>query len=117
MSELTSLAGSINRMSSSLSQLGVDIGALEVAGAAFQAIGGTSQIIKGIIAAKEAYNAIKLAYGTAHLAKYGLWAGAVAALAIAGGAAVGMMIEQAISTTDDGAGMRSLAGGYVNGRH
>ena len=116
MSELTSLAGSINRMSSSLSQLGIDIGALQATGAAFQLIGGSAQIIKGIITAKQAYNAMRLAEGTAHLAKYALAAPAVAALAVAGGVAMGMMIEQAISTTDDGAGMRALAGGWTNGR-
>lgn len=116
MSELTSLAGSINRMSSSLSQLGIDIGALQATGAAFQLIGGSAQIIKGIIAAKQAYNVIRLAEGTAHLAKYALAAPAVAALAVAGGVAIGMMIEQAISTTDDGVGMRALAGGWTNGR-
>ena len=70
MSDLTSLAGSINKMSSSLSNLGIDVRALQVTGAAFQAIGGSGQIIKGIIAAKQAYNAIRLAEGTAHLAKY-----------------------------------------------
>ena len=116
MSNLTSLAGNINKVSSSLSQLGIDIGALQTAGAAFQMIGGSAQIIKGIIAAKQAYNAIRLAEGTAQLAKYALGAPIVAGLAAAGGAAIGMMIEQAINTTDDGAGMRALAGGYAYGR-
>ena len=117
MSELTSLAGSISRISGSLSQLGIDIGALQTTAAAFQMVGGTSQIIKGIIAAKEAVIAFKLAYGTAHLAKYTVGAAVVAALAIGGGAAMGMMIERAVSTTDNGAGMRALAGGYANGRY
>jgi hypothetical protein len=117
MTNLTSLAGSINKMSSSLQQLGVDIGALQVTAGAFQLIGGTGQVIKGLIAAKEAYNAIRLAEGTAHLAKYTVGAGAVAALAVAGGAAMGMMIERAINTDDSGQGMRSLAGGYTNGRY
>lgn len=117
MSDLTSLAGSINKMGSSLQKLGVDVRALQVTGAAFQAIGGTGQIIKGIIAAKQAYNAFRLAEGMAHLAKYTLWAGGVAALAVAGGAAMGMMIEKAISTDDTGTGMRGLAGGYTNGRY
>lgn len=117
MSELTSLAGSINKMSASLSQLGIDIGALQTAGAAFQLIGGSAQIIKSIISAKEAYNALRFAEGTAHLAKYTVGAPIVAALAVAGGVAMGMMIEQAISTTDDSTGMRALAGGFANGRH
>lgn len=117
MSEITSLAGSINQMSSSLSQLGIDIGALQATGAALQLIGGSAQIIKGIIAAKQAYNAIRLVEGTAQLAKYALAAPAVAALAVAGGVAMGTMIEQAISTTDDSTGMRALAGGFANGRH
>jgi len=117
MTELTSLAGSINKMSSSLQQLGVDMGALQVTAAAFQLIGGTGQIIKGLIAAKQAYNAIRLAEGTAHLAKYTVGAGAVAALAVAGGVAMGVMIENAINTDDSGQGMRALAGGYANGRH
>lgn len=117
MSDLTSLAGSINKMSSSLSNLGIDVRALQVTGAAFQAIGGTGQIIKGIIAAKQAYNAIRLVEGTAHLAKYTIGAGAVAALAVAGGVAMGVMIENAINTDDSGQGMRNLAGGYTNGRN
>lgn len=117
MSDLTSLAGSINKMSSSLSKLGVDIRALQVTGAAFQMIGGSGQIIKGIIAAKQAYNAMRLAEGTAHLAKYTIGAGVVASLAVAGGAAMGVMIERAINTDDSGAGMRALAGGYTNGRY
>ena len=133
MSELTSLAGSINRVSSSLSQLGVDIEALEIMGAAFQLVGGSSQIIKGIIAAKEAIIAFKAAEGTAQLAKYTVGVAAVAALALAGGIAMGVMIENAtgglddggrgesiirsIRTTDDGTGMRNLAGGHTNGRY
>ena len=117
MSDLTSLAGSINKMSSSLQKLGVDVRALQVTGAAFQAIGGTGQVIKGIIAAKEAYNAFRLAEGTAHLTKYTVGAAAIAALAVAGGVAMGVMIEKAISTDDSGTGMRGLAGGYTNGRY
>ena len=116
-SELTSLAGSINRVSSSLSQLGVDIEALEITGAAFEMVGGSAQIIRGIIAAKEAIIAFKLAEGTAHLAKYTVAAGAVAAMAVAGGVAMGIMIENAINTDDSGQGMRNLAGGYTNGRY
>ena len=115
--ELTSLARGINTVSNSLSRLGVDMRALEITGAAFQLMGGTSQIIKGLIAAKEAYNAMRLAEGTAHLAKYTVGAGAVAAMAVAGGVAMGMMIERAINASDDGAGMRALAGGYANGRN
>ena len=115
--QLTSLAGSINRMSSSLSQLGIDVGALQTTAAAFQMVGGTSQIIKGIIAAKEAIIAWKVAYGTAQLAKYTIGAAAVAALAVAGGVAMEVMIEQAINAQDDGTGMRNLAGGHRNGRY
>lgn len=117
MTELTSLAGSINKVSNSMSKLGIDIGSLQVAGAAFQLIGGTSQIIKGIITVKETIIAFKSAYGAAQLAKYTVGAAAVAAMAVAGGVAMGVMIEQAINTTDDGHGMRSLAGGYSNGRN
>lgn len=117
MSDLTSLAGNINKMSSSLQKLGVDIGALQTTAAAFQLIGGTGQIIKGLIAAKQAYNAFRLAEGTAHLAKYTVGAAAIAALAVAGGVAMGVMIEKAISTDDSGAGMRGLAGGYTYGRY
>lgn len=133
-SELTSLAGSISRVSSSLNQLGVDIEALEITGAAFQLVGGTSQIIKGIIAAKEAIIAFKAAEGTAQLAKYTVGAAAVAALALAGGIAMGVMIEQntgglsddgrgasiieqIFNVSDDGSGMRNLAGGHRNGRY
>ena len=117
MSNLTSLAGSINKMSSSLQRLGVDVGALTVTAGAFQLIGGTGQVIRGLIAAKEAVIAYKAAYGAAQLSKYTVGAAAVAALAVAGGVAMGMMIERAVSTTDNGAGMRALAGGYANGRY
>ena len=115
--QLMTLAGSINRMSSSLSNLGIDMAALQTTAAAFQMIGGTGQVIKGLIAAKQALIAFKAAYGTAHLAKYTVGAAAVAALAVAGGVAMGMMIEQAINTSDDGQGMRALAGGHTNGRY
>ena len=115
--DLTSLGRSVNQISQSLSKLGVDMRSLEVASAAFQMVGGSAQIIRGIIAAKEAYNAFKAVEGTAHLAKYGLAAGAVAALAVAGGVAMGVAIERAINTTDDGPGMRALAGGYADGRY
>lgn len=133
MSELTSLASGINSATRSLSQLGVDIRALEITGAAFQAIAGTGQIIKGMISAKEAAIAFKAAYGTAHLAKYTVGAGAVAALALAGGIAMGVaiettagvsdngrgvsIIERAVRTDDSGAGMRALAGGHAYGRY
>lgn len=116
MADLTSLAGSINKMSTSLAQLGIDMTALQVTAGAFQLIGGSAKIIQGLIAAKTAYNNIRMAEGVAHLAKYGPYAAVIAPLAIAGGAAIGMAIEQAISTTDDGAGMRALAGGWTNGR-
>ena len=115
--QLTTLAGSINRVSSSLSQLGIDMGSLQVTAAAFELVGGTSQIIKGIIAAKEAIIAYKAAYGAAQLSKYTVGAAAVAALAVAGGVAMGVMIEQAINAQDDGTGMRNLAGGHNNGRN
>lgn len=131
--QLTTLAGSINRVSSSLSQLGIDMGSLQVTAAAFELVGGTSQIIKGIIAAKEAIIAYKAAYGAAQLSKYTVGAAAVAALAVAGGIAMGMMIENAVGglddgghgesiirsirTTDDGTGIRNLAGGHTNGRY
>ena len=131
--DLTSLARSMNKVSGSLSQLGVDIQALTMTAAAFELVGGTSQIIKGIIAAKEAVIAFKAAEGTAQLAKYTVGAAAVAALAIAGGIAMGVMIENAtgglddggrgesiirsVRTTDDGTGMRNLAGGHRNGRY
>ena len=115
--DLTSLARSVNRISTSLSQLGVDIGALQTTAAAFELVGGTAQIIRGIIAAKEAVIAFKAAYGTAQLSKYTVGAAAVAAMAVAGGIAMGEMIERAISTTDNGQGMRALAGGHTNGRY
>ena len=115
--DLTSLGRSIGQISASLQSLGVDMEALQITAAAFQLIGGTGQIIKGLIVAKEAYNAIRLAEGTAQLAKYTVGAAAVAAAAIAGGVAMGIMIEQAINTDDSGQGMRNLAGGYKNGRY
>ena len=110
MSELTSLAGQLNSVSSSLSTLGINMSALQRTAAAFQLIGGTGQVIKGLIAAKEAYNTMKAAEGAAHLAKYGPWALGVAAAATAGGIFMGELIERTINT-DDGAGMRALAGG------
>ena len=115
--DLTSLAKSVNQISQSLRGLGVDLGAMETTAAAFQMVGGSAQILKGLIATYNAYNAFKAAYGAAHLAKYGPWALGVAALATAGGVAMGVAIERAINTTDDGQGMRALAGGYADGRY
>jgi hypothetical protein len=115
--DLTSLGRSIGQISNSLRSLGVDMGALQATSAAFQMVGGSAQILKGLIATYNAYNAFKAAEGTAHLAKYGLGALGVAALATAGGVAMGVMIERAINTTDDGQGMRALAGGYADGRY
>ena len=115
--DFTSLARSLNTVSNSLSKLGVDMQSLTMISAAFELVGGSSQIIKGIIAAKTALAAFKAAEGTAQLAKYTIGAAAVAALAVAGGVAMGVMIERAINTTDDGQGLRSLAGGYANGRN
>ena len=115
--DLTSLGRSIGQISNSLRALGVDMGALQATSAAFQMVGGSAQILKGLIAVYNAYNAFKVAKGSAHLAKYGLGALGVAALATAGGVAMGVMIERAINTTDDGQGIRSLAGGFSDGRY
>ena len=112
--QLRSFAGSINRISTAMQKLGIETQYLETVSASFQLIGGSGQVIKGLIAAKEAYNAARMAEGMAQLAKYTFGAAAVATLAVAGGAAMGMLIEKAVS--DDGAGMRALAGGYANGR-
>jgi len=114
MSELTSFAGRIRGIAGSMRQLGIETQYLETVSASFQLIGGSGQIIKGLIAAKEAYNAARMAEGMAQLAKYTFGAAAVATLAAAGGAAMGIMIERAVS--NNGAGMRALAGGYADGR-
>lgn len=114
--EAKGFAGDINRISSSLERLGIDATALKVTSAAFQAIGGTGQVIRGIISAKEAYNAYRLAEGTANVAKWGPFAVGVGAAAVAGGILMGEMIERHIRTADDGQGMRGLAGGYTNVR-
>ena len=112
--ELRSFAGKINGIAGAMSRLGIETEYLRTAGAAFQLIGGSGQVVRGLIAAKEAYNAMRAAEGAAQLAKYTVGAAFVAGLAAAGGAALGMMIERAVS--DDGPGMRALAGGYANGR-
>ena len=114
MSELTSFAGRIRGIAGSMRQLGIETQYLETVGASFQLIGGSGQVIKGLIGVYTAFNAVKAAEGAAHLAKYTVGAGVVAALATAGGIAMGVMIEQAIK--DDGAGLRALAGGFANGR-
>lgn len=116
--ELNSLAGGIRGISTSMQKLGVDTAFLETTAAAFQLVGGSGQVIKGLIAAKQAYNVMRAAEGVAQLAKYTVGAAAVAALAAAGGAAIGIMIDQAVqsSVTADGAGLRALAGGRSNGR-
>ncbi len=109
-----SLAGQLNTVTSSLKTLGIDMTALQTTAAAFQLIGGSGQVIAGIIAAKESYNAVKAAEGTAHLAKYGPYALAVGAVAVAGGYAMGQLIERAVNVPDNGAGMRGLLGGTAN---
>lgn len=114
MSELTSFATRIRGIAGSMRKLGIEMQYLDTIGASFQMIGGSGQVIKGLIGVYSAFNAAKAAEGAAHLAKYTVGAAAVAALATAGGIAMGVMIEQAIS--DDGAGLRALAGGFTNGR-
>ena len=116
--EMNSLAGDVHKIATSMQKLGVDIGAIETTAAAFQLFSGVGQVVKGLIAAKQAYNVIRAAEGVAQLAKYTVGAAAVAALAAAGGAAMGMAIDRAVqmNVTADGAGMRALAGGRSNGR-
>ena len=81
-------------------------------------MGGTGEIIKGLIAAKQAYNVVRATEGVAQLAKYTVGAVAVAALAVAGGVAMEIAIDQAVDmhVPADDAGLRLIAGGIVNGR-
>lgn len=110
------LAGKLNSVNSALHNLGIDTGSLQVAVASFQLIGGSGQVIKGIIAAKEAYNARRLAEGTANLVKYGPFALAVAGGAVAGALAMSEIIDRYVTVDDSDAGMRAIAGGMPNGR-
>lgn len=116
MSDLTSFAGSINRISHSLRTLGIDSQALQQTAAAFQIIGGTSQVLKGIINAKRAYNTAKAAWGTANLVKYGPSALVVGAAAVAGGVWIGQEIERHVTVSDGGEGLRLISGGGAFGR-
>ena len=116
MSELTSLAGQLNSVTSSLRTLGIDLGALRTTAAAFQLIGGTGQVIKGIISAKQAYNTAKAAWGAANIAKWGPGALAVAGMAVAGGVLMGQMIERHAHVDDSDAGLRMISGGGAYGR-
>ena len=116
MSDLNSLAGQLNGVTSSLRTLGIDLGALRTTAAAFQAIGGTAQVIKGIISAKQAYNTAKAAWGAANIAKWGPGAFAVGAMAVAGGVAMGQLIERAVRVDDNDAGLRLISGGGAYGR-
>ena len=116
MSELTSLAGQLNSVTSSLRTLGIDLGALRTTAAAFQLIGGTGQVIKGIISAKQAYNTAKAAWGAAHIAKWGPGALAVGGMAVAGGVAMGQLIERYAHVEDNDAGLRMISGGGAYGR-
>lgn len=110
------LAGNLNQVNTALGKLGVDISALQTAVAAFQLIGGSGQIIKGIIAAKQAYNARRLAEGTANLVKYGPFALAVAGGATAGALVMSEIIDRYVRVDDSDAGIRAIAGGTANGR-
>ncbi len=110
------LAGKLNSVNSALHNLGIDMGALQTTVAAFQLIGGSGQIIKGIITAKQAYNSAKLAEGTAHLAKYGPFALAVAGGATAGALVMSEIIDRYVTVDDSDAGMRAIAGGVAVGR-
>ena len=112
--QLSSLAGKINGVSGALQRLGIDATSLSITAGAFQLVGGSGQIIRGIIAAKTAYCAWRAAEGAAHLAKYTVGAAAVAAAAVAGGTAMGVMIDRTINATGDGAGIRAIAGGRSN---
>lgn len=110
MPELDALGGQIASIYGSLRTLGIDTQALQVTAAAFQAIGGTAQVVRGLIAAKEAYNAVRLAEGSANLLKYGPAALVVAPLALAGGYAMGEWIERTVDVDDGGAGLRAIQG-------
>lgn len=111
---MTSLAGKLNGISGAIQRMGIDATALQVTAGAFQIVGGSGQAIRALIAVKTAYCAWKAAEGTAHLAKYTIGAAAVAAAATAGGVAMGILIEQTINATADGAGVRAIAGGRSN---
>ena len=84
--------------------------------AAFQLIGGAGQVIKGIIAAKQAYATAKAAWGAANIAKWGPGALAVGAAAVAGGVAMGALIERYARVDDNDAGLRLISGGGAFGR-
>ena len=114
--DIRPLAGKLNKVNGALGRLGIDMGALQTTVAAFQLIGGSGQVIKGIIAAKNAYNTMKLAEGTAHLAKYGPAALLVAGTATAGALVMSEIIDRYVTVDDSDAGMRAIAGGTVNGR-
>ena len=116
MTELNSLAGKISQTSNALRTLGIDIDALQKTAAAFQMIGGTGEIIKGIISAKQAYATAKAAWGTANIAKWGPGAFAVGAAAVAGGVAMGALIERYARVDDSDAGLRLISGGGAYGR-
>ena len=116
MSELKSLAGQLNSVTSSLRTLGIDLGALKTTAAAFQLIGGTGQVIKGIISAKQALAAAKAAWGVANIAKWGPGALAVGGMAVAGGVAMGRLIERYAHVEDNDAGLRMISGGGAYGR-
>ena len=116
MTELSSFAGSITKASNALRSLGIDSQALQQTAAAFQLIGGTSQVIKSLLSARQAYNTARAAIGTAHLLKYGIYAPAVGALAVAGGVWIGQEIEKYARVEDSDAGLRLITGGAAFGR-
>lgn len=107
--ELKGLAKDVNQVSSSLSALGIDMTSFQTTAAAFGLIAGSAQIVSALIAVKQAYNAARLAEGLANVAKWGPYALVVGPLALAGGYAIGEIIERTINTRDDGAGIRALA--------
>ena len=114
--DLKPMARGISQISNSLRTIGIDSEALRRTAAAFQLIGGTGDVIKGLISARQAYNTAKAAMGTAHLLKYGLYAPAVAALAIAGGVYIGREVERYAHVDDSDAGLRLITGGAAFGR-
>ena len=107
-SQLNSLAGQVGKVSRSMQKLGVDIAYLETAASALQLIGGMGQAVRGLIAVRETYNAVRAAEGGAQLLKWGPAAVAVGALAVAGGVAMGEIIERTVNVPDNGAGIRMI---------
>lgn len=94
LTEVKGFQGSMGRVATALRQLGIENQAMEQTAAALQMLSGAGEIYKGLTVAWTAIEAAQSARAAAEIAKWGLGAAAVGAVAFAAGYAVGEIADR-----------------------